>query len=164
MPKLCGAGCQPFPTCGGLAIHLPLVPGAPPASIAVRLRLAAMWGAVENPSKVGRTIFSSSAGVFVAPAILSPVLCPELPVKPRGARVFIAFGGPEGHDDRLATCADCESACRWRAETLPEAPRHSAGRIFIGLAEQVCEKYGLIQAVFLSAVLSPVRAFQRAVR
>jgi hypothetical protein len=77
-------------TCGRLVIGLPLPTGNLLATVVVRLRLAAMWGTVENRL--------CSAGDLVAGSF------PKLPAKPRRARVFIAFGGPQGHDDRLLTC------------------------------------------------------------
>jgi hypothetical protein len=87
--QLCGAGWQ---TCGGLA--------NPPAGITDNAAgtctvcgFAPMWGTVENLA-LG---YSQLRGL---PAV-GCIHIPEGDVCP--GEVFIAFGGPQGHADRLET-------------------------------------------------------------
>jgi len=68
----------------------------------------AMWGTVENPAKVGRTPWSAAGPLASLP------------------RVFIAFGGPQGHDDRLVACGGLSIR-------LPLAPGNPPGlKCFMG--------------------------------
>jgi len=56
-----------------------------------------MWGTVENLASSSRAL---AAGRCIN--ILSGEVCP--------GEVFIAFGGPQGHDDRMAS--QCHLLCR----------------------------------------------------
>jgi len=65
-------------------------------------------GTVENPSKVGRTPWSAAGPLAGLP------------------RVFIAFGGPKGHADRLATVGNLRPIVKigqpLSPENLPTSP------------------------------------------
>jgi hypothetical protein len=75
---------------GRLAIGLPAAPTVP-EECERRLQLAALWGTVENLASTSRDL---AAGRCIN--IWSGEVCP--------GEVFITFGGPQGHDDRMASC------------------------------------------------------------
>jgi len=78
--------------------------------MAVGLRLAAMWGTVENLAPTSRDL---AAGRCIN--ILSGEVCPGV--------VFITFGGPQGHDDRMASrMASCGALATRLPVKLIQAP------------------------------------------
>ncbi len=92
----------------------------PPRALRPRKRDAeAMWGTVENLAPTSRDL---AAGRCIN--ILSGEVCP--------GEVFIIFGGPQGHADRLATCGRLAIGLPLPAETSPHRRLSFAACRYVG--------------------------------